>query len=97
MPRIANSLSHVEREGPGEPESGSVGEGQGDNGTDLALKEEGGEPDSEDGLGIEELGAEAGRLLQLIGLQTSDIDPDLQDCEPQAAPETSNLDPLAGP
>ena len=40
---------------------------------------------------IEELNAEVDLLLQSIGLQNSDIDPELLDCEPQAVPKTSIL------
>ena len=59
------------------PEPGPVSEGRGGNGTDLALEKEGDELGSEGGLGIQELGAEFDRLLQLIGLQSSEIDSDL--------------------
>ena len=80
------------------PESGPVSEGRGGNGTDLALEKEGDELGSEGGgLGIQELGAEFDRLLQLIGLQNSEIDSDLPGSEPRAAPETTNSDSLARP
>ena len=48
----------------------------------------------EDGLGTEELDAEVNRLLQSIGLQNSEIEPNLPDGNPQTAvPETSNPGP----
>ena len=89
--QLANSRSHAEPKEPEkreEPEFGPVNEGHGAtrNGTDLALEEAWGEDglDSEGGLGIEDSNSEVGRLLQLVGLQNSDIDSDLPDCEPQA-------------
>ena len=76
-------MSHVGQEELEEPESRPVSEGHGDNGTDLALGEEGDELDSEGGLGIEELGAEVVSLLQLIGLQNSGTGPrsSIQACQ----------------
>ena len=105
LARIADSPSHVEQDDsePEEPESGPVSEGHGvtgnassADGADLALEQEGDELDSdlEDGLGTEELDAEVNRLLQSIGLQNSDIEPNLPDGNPQTAvPETSNPGP----
>ena len=61
------------------------------------MEEKGDELGSEGVLGTKELGAGVDRVLQLIGLQNSDIDSDLPDCKPQAAPETLNSDPLAEP
>ena len=97
--RIAISPSHAEPDGPEELESGPVSEWHGATGndTDPAPEEEDDELHPEGSLGIEELNAEANRLLQLISLQNSGIDSDLPDREPQATPETSNSDHWQGP